>query len=119
MQLSITESEWSGWTNSQSEPKTTIYDIELNKKYVINVYHFKGYSNWEYVEYDEEIFSFEITEINYASIKIHTFQYLSASRTGSINLLSEDQDFRVSMIEPLTLKTLTMDAGWTFELKLI
>lgn len=118
MQLSITESYWSGWTNGQPESKTTIHDIELNKKYVVKTYHFKGYSNWEYVEYDEEIFSFEITEINYASISIHTFQRFS-SGSGSINLSSEDQDFRVSMIEPLTLKTLTMDAGWIFELKLI
>ena len=66
---------------------------------------------------EEEVLSFEITSIDEDSIGIHTFQVFSDKEEG-IDLMSDKQDFTVTVDKPLKLTTPTMDEGDIFTLTL-
>lgn len=111
MRLRIKQSSWSGWSKDY-KPKEieNNYEIENNKKYIIQTREFSFKKDGEWVKEEREIFSFEINEINTDSITIHSFQPFSDSENG-VNLQSNKQDFTIKINEPLKLVTTTMDQG--------
>lgn len=104
MKLKIRESSWSGWSeNYKPREVTNIYDIELNKKYVID-------KNEELV--------FTIEKINDDGIIIKTTEPFSDSKKG-IDLFTNKTEFTVSFDEEIELTTPTMDFGCIFYLQLV
>lgn len=77
----------------------------------------RQFSDAEGNEREEEVFSFEITNIHDDSIDIHTFQPFS-SNEKAINTNSKAQDFTIESESSLELNTPTLDAGEKFVLTL-
>lgn len=113
--IKIVSSSWSGWSEDYEPDETESYcEIVLNKKCVVKT---RQFSNSEGDKWEEEIFSFKITDVNTDNISIHTFQIFSDSESG-INLQSDNQDFIIKLNESLTLTTPTMDEGNIFTITL-
>ena len=116
--LLVEESSWSGWSEDyEPEVKTHEIDIQLGKKYVVKTEKVSTYEDGIEKPREEEVLSFEITSIDEDSIGIHTFQVFSDKEEG-IDLMSDKQDFTVTVDEPLKLTTPTMDEGDIFTLTL-
>lgn len=120
MKLMIKQSSWSGWSEDY-KPKEIEreYDVNLNKKYVIDSSTISFMKDGNLVKENREIFSFDIIEINEDNIKIRTYQPFSDADNGRVNLLSNKKEFTISYREPLELTTPTMDYGKIFILSLI
>ncbi len=117
--LMVEESSWSGWSEDyEPEVETEEIDVHLDKKYVVKTRKVSTYTDGVEESREEEVFSFEITSINEDSIDIHTFQVFSDKEEG-IDLMSDKQDFTVTVDEPLKLTTPTMDEGDIFTLTLV
>ena len=117
--LMVEESSWSGWSEDyEPEVETEEIDIHLGKKYVVKTRKVSTYTDGVEEPREEEVLSFEITSINEDSIDIHTFQVFSDKEEG-IDLMSDKQDFTVTVDEPLKLTTPTMDEGDIFTLTLV
>ena len=102
--LKVIESSWSGWSKDyKPEEKTTLHDIILDKKYVIN----KGSLGLTFV----------IKKINKDSIVIETTEAFSDSKKG-IDLNTKKKEFIVEKNKVLELTTPTMDAGGIYYLSL-
>ena len=113
--IKVISSNWSGWSEGyESDKDETFCEIKLHEKCVVKT---RQLSNSEGDKWEEEVFSFEITNINTDSIGIHAFQVLSDSENG-INLQTDKQDFVIETNTPLILKTPTMDGGDTFTVTL-
>ena len=113
--IKIISSSWSGSSKDYKPDETESYcEIELQKKCVIKT---RQFSNSEGDEWEEEILSFKITNINTDSIGIHTFQVFSEGE-GGINLRSDKQDFTIKLNESLRLTTPTTDYGDIFTITL-
>ena len=120
MKLKIKESSWSGWSrNYKPQEIEKEYDLKLNEKYVINTTIISYVKDGEIVKEEQEIFSFNIIEINENNIKIVTYQPFSDNEGGIINLKSNKKDFIISVGKSLKLITPTMDYGRIFILTLI
>lgn len=106
MRLRIKQSSWSGWAEDY-KPKEIEreYDVNLNKKYVIDSSTISFMKDGNLVKENREIFSFDIIEINEDNIKIRTYQPFSDGDNGRVNLLSNKKEFTISYGEPLELIT--------------
>lgn len=120
MKLIIKETSWSGWKKDYKPIEVEKeYDVELNKKYVIKTYEESYVKDGNYVKEKEEIFSFDIIEINDGSIKIHTYQSFLSNDSSTNNIRNDKQDFVINTENPLKLITPTRDHGDIFIIKLI
>ena len=120
MKLNIKQSSWSGWSKDYKPEETEKqYDIKTNEKYIIKTRKISYIENGEMVEREQEIFSFEITEINSENIKIRTFQQFSGNDINTINIISNKTEFEIAMNKTLKLVTPTLDYGDIFILTLI
>ena len=115
MKIKVISSNWSGERNYIPKEEETLYEIQLNKKYTVKV---RECSNTEGNKWEEEIFSFEITQIGDDYISIHCFQPFSVDEKG-INLMGKKQDFTININKPIRLITLTIDYGDIFTLSLV
>jgi len=127
MKIYIDELTWSGWTYDGFEPKLRKqheFEVLLNKKYVVTelkVSHRNPNNIWEDVI--EEIFSFEIIEINDKFIKIKTNTDFSSKKTNgkvdSADIIdSSPNEFRLYFEEELELASNTLDMGWIYKIVL-
>lgn len=120
MKLSIKQSSWSGDSpNYEPEEIEKEYDIKLNEKYIIKTRKTSHQKDGEWVEEEEEVLSFVITEVNDSNIKINTYQVFSDNDDGTVDLQSDKREFIVTTEKALRLTTPTMDYGDIFIFKLI
>ena len=116
--LIIDSSAWSDCMGAfDPQPTREEYEIRLDEEYIIKTRPYTTIEDGEEKEYQEEVFSFEILEVNQDSIKILTFQPFSDSEDG-IDLTTDKREFIVKLNEPITLTTPTMDGGDRFTLSL-
>ena len=102
--LKVITTSWSGLSEEyEHEEKTTVYDIVLNKEYVVS----KGNLG----------LSFTITKIGKDKIYIVTSDRFSNQANG-INLRSNKTKFMIKIDKALELTTPTMDAGNIYHLSL-
>ena len=113
MKLKIVESSWSGWTpDYKSEDYETEYELELNKKYIVDTWIRRVCHE------DVEEFSFEILEIFDSYIKIHTFQDYLGHNALNHNEYGSNE-FLVVKGEILELSENKKDAGKIYKLFLL
>ena len=120
MKLKIVKSSWSGKLKDYKPEETEEeYDVKPNEKYTIKTRKVSYKKDNEWVEEEQEIFSFYVTKINDSSIQIQTYQPFSDNDDGTINLNSDKKEFIITNEKPLKLITPTMDVGDVFILYLI
>lgn len=120
MKLIIKQSSWSGWSSDYKPNEIEKeYEIKLNEKYVVKTTKISYIKDEKMVEEEEEILSFNISEINEDSIKINTYQVFSDNEDGTVNLHTDKKEFIVTTEKPLELITPTMDYGEIFIFTLI
>ena len=114
--IKIISSSWSGWSADYEPIETEAYcELKLNEKCVVKTTQI---SDAKGNEHEEEVFSFEITDITDDSVSIHAFQVFSDGEKG-VDLNSDKQNFVIKNNESLKLTTPTMDVGNTFTLTLL
>lgn len=120
MKLIIKQSSWSGRTpDYKPQEIEKEYELNLNAKYVIATRTLSHVQDGDFVNEEEEVLSFNITEVTDDSIKITTYQPFSDNDNGSINLRSDKKEFVISTDKPLKLMTPTMDYGDIFIFTLV
>ena len=120
MRLIIKHSSWSGWTKDYKPNENEYeFEIELNKKYVIETTKVSYMNGDELVEEEREVLSFNVIEVNNNSIKINTYQVFSDNEDNTINLFSDKKEFIITTEKPLSLVTPTMDYGEIFIFNLV
>lgn len=120
MKLRIKESSWSGWTKDyKPEEIEKEYELKDNEKYIIKQTKLIHYEGNERIEKEEELFSFDITEITDNSITIKTYQPFSDYDDNTINLRSDKKEFMITTEKPIKLVTPTTDFGYIFILTLL
>ena len=119
MKLIIKQSSWSGWSKDYKPTEIEKeYEINTNEKYVVKTVTISRLKDGKWVEGEEEILSFNISEVNDNSIKINTYQEFSGNENG-INLRTYKKEFIITTEKPLKLITPTLDAGDIFIFTLI
>ncbi len=114
--IKIISSSWSGWSEDYEPEETESYcELKLNEKCVVKTIQISDSAG---NQREEEVLSFEITEITDDSVSIHTYQVFSDNEEG-IDLYSTKQDFVIKNNESLELTTPTMDEGDIFTLSLL
>ena len=98
--LTITSSDWSGWSKGQGSTDGP-RDVEATEG--------------ESVRIDDDL-QVTFTEVEEDSVRIRTNRHMSPKyEGGGIDLRSEQTDFTVERDSTLEIVTPTMDAGTTYE----